>query len=884
MKQKKPASTREKPRAAPAQDVAVHRCRFVDWMPSSIECLAFGADCSRLALGRANGDIEIFSLGSSWQRELTIRGAAGMSARSLAWGDGSRLFSAGLDGFVYEWDLAALAPCRTLDVGASGIWAIDVHPGLGLIAAACEDGTVRLIRIGGEADGTNPPELSPGPTLGRHSARALCVSWQAGGPHLASGGADGSILLHHAPSRTTVQSMALPAVPGRGAVVWSVRLLADARSLLSGDSAGRVTVWDAKHGTVLTTFAEHEADVSCVAVDEDEGVCYAGGLDGKMICLQLHGRALGRAERTGGSAGGAGGVALARSKAPSSHWRWLFHSSRRIHTHDIKALVVCPVRGGMGAEEEPAELWAFSGGVDCTLCALPAAGTHATAAADNSAGVAAGGRGGGWPNATPRKLLPFPQAPSLSYADGSRALLCAHDARLQLWTLPPLATARSGTASGSGSSAGSKQQGGPPPSAASPPTAGGSARHVLDLLMGAGPVGGLARGPSSSRRGGSSAGLAPARHIMCSAISPDGQVLAASHERLRLWRVDGLGGADAAKPPAVRALALRDNGPLARGAQCTALAFGGTQIGGGGQVLFAAVLSQPPAVHALCCGTGRELCAPLPLPDAAAALGGSAEQPGGGKQSLKRARGGLALGAAASGTSGGGRSRHVQRLSLSADGTLLAAHEWALADSPGALGGGVHMLAVGGGGAALAHLSCVAQARLPSAVCALAFVPPPFAGGPRELFAVGCACLSVVLFDPSAVGHLKLVASFSVRAQLGSRLEPPLALLPAAMGASELVVVTPSALCRVELRTLADADAPAGADADAPRGPADYKRWRGSGRAKSLVPQPRVLDRYRPLLFAATTSQAELVVVERPWAAVMRALPPPVLRKRFGGA
>lgn len=62
----------------------------------------------------------------------------GSSVRSVTWGDDSRLFSAGLDGCIFEWDLGAMSPCRSLELSAGGIWAIDAHPVLGLIAAACE--------------------------------------------------------------------------------------------------------------------------------------------------------------------------------------------------------------------------------------------------------------------------------------------------------------------------------------------------------------------------------------------------------------------------------------------------------------------------------------------------------------------------------------------------------------------------------------------------------------------------------------------------------------------------------------------------------------------------------------------------------------------------
>lgn len=44
----------------------------------------------------------------------------------------------------------------------------------------------------------------------------------------------------------------------------------------------------------------------------------------------------------------------------------------------------------------------------------------------------------------------------------------------------------------------------------------------------------------------------------------------------------------------------------------------------------------------------------------------------------------------------------------------------------------------------------------------------------------------------------------------------------------------------------------------------------------------RVCRRYGPLLYAGFTEDSSLVVVERPWRAILDMLPPPLYRKKYG--
>ena len=74
----------------------VHRCRFVEYTPRAVHCIALhqGTHVLRAAVSRANADIEIWNITDTWHCERVIPGGEHMSVEALVW-SGDRLFSAG---------------------------------------------------------------------------------------------------------------------------------------------------------------------------------------------------------------------------------------------------------------------------------------------------------------------------------------------------------------------------------------------------------------------------------------------------------------------------------------------------------------------------------------------------------------------------------------------------------------------------------------------------------------------------------------------------------------------------------------------------------------------------------------------------------------------
>ncbi|CCF42358.1 hypothetical protein CH063_12385 [Colletotrichum higginsianum] len=125
----------------------LHRCRFVPYPPSAINALAFShpsarsknqAALSRLAVGRANGDIEIWNpLAGAWHQETVLRSGADRSVDGLVWVNDpddddttaalpgrSRLFSIGYTSAVTEWDLSTARPLRHASGQHGDIWTL----------------------------------------------------------------------------------------------------------------------------------------------------------------------------------------------------------------------------------------------------------------------------------------------------------------------------------------------------------------------------------------------------------------------------------------------------------------------------------------------------------------------------------------------------------------------------------------------------------------------------------------------------------------------------------------------------------------------------------------------------------------------------------------
>lgn len=302
----------------------VHRVRFFDYMPSAIRALAYNASAEKLALARADGSVEIFNFRDNYFQEKVIPGRDSRSIEALCW-VGGRLFSAGLNGEITEYDLEALRPRYSLDAYGGPVWSITSNAQGTHLAVGCEDGTVKLFEI-------LEDRIQFERHLSRQKGRIISLAWHPSGTQIAAGMMD-MIRVFDVASGHAVQRMlvdrAAGSAKGRECVVWSVVFLSN-HTLVSGDSAGKVQVWDGHTGTLVKTHLITKWDVLALSVSQDESSLVAGTSEGTVVQFQFLAPTLMQKDQ-----------------------EWVRTRTFKNHTHDVRSLVeigTAVVSGGMDTQ------------------------------------------------------------------------------------------------------------------------------------------------------------------------------------------------------------------------------------------------------------------------------------------------------------------------------------------------------------------------------------------------------------------------------------------------------------------------------------------------------------------------------------------------------
>lgn len=302
----------------------IHRCRFVDYTPHTITSIAFSHPSSltnvvsselRLAVGRSNGDIEIWNPKYNWTHELTLPGSRGRSIEGLCWAiqdkESPRLFSIGGSTYITEWDLSTGKPVTNYDCNAGIIWSIDVSKNSELLAVGCDDGSVVIVDISGGFG-----SLEHGFICQRQDSRVLSIKWHEN-DLLVGGCADARIRCWSARGETRgrlVGTMRVDKSKTESTLVWSVMVLSNHKQIVSGDSTGSIKFWDLETFTLLQNFKVHDADVLCLAKDVSEEKIFSGGVDRKIHQFNL----------------------IKTTKSV----KWVHSFNRLLHSNDIRSMSV----------------------------------------------------------------------------------------------------------------------------------------------------------------------------------------------------------------------------------------------------------------------------------------------------------------------------------------------------------------------------------------------------------------------------------------------------------------------------------------------------------------------------------------------------------------
>ncbi|BGP17760.1 hypothetical protein JCM10213_005342 [Rhodosporidiobolus nylandii] len=381
--------------------------------------------------------------------------------------EGVRLFGVGGVGSeLVEWEWGGPGSGQAVGMVKSTlptlppIFALAASRASSSLAIACEDSTIRILNImDGELELVSKIEVG-----GPGKVRALSLAW---GPpveapttgkerelspspsslpthfitpsesYLVAGCSNSTIRRFDVPASGAVQGiwrgglrMTLDRLKGEHTVVWAVAVLAEG-TVVSGDSMGNVKFWDGANGTQTQSFRAHKADVLALALGSDGTSLFTSGVDQKTTEFRL--------------------VTVASSRVhdlPAG--RWIQSSGRRLHSHDVRAIVISPPYSIPSPISSPASASAkkpvvpvmISAGLDLSLILTPVSAASSTSSSKK----------------TPQLKNPISDVPSTSFEstthrrasyvpqrsrpfavaggnEAPRLLICRRDRGVGIWRL-----------------------------------------------------------------------------------------------------------------------------------------------------------------------------------------------------------------------------------------------------------------------------------------------------------------------------------------------------------------------------------------------------------------------------------------------------------------
>ncbi|XP_039285245.1 U3 small nucleolar RNA-associated protein 4 homolog isoform X2 [Nilaparvata lugens] len=275
--------------------------------------------------------------------------------------------SADLQGFVREFDVVSLSEKASYPVSSGACHCIAISPDNTQLAAGTEGGFINIFQVGNG--------LFQVDKLLQWRNRTLCLSWNKNGEFLAAGSVN-EIVIWKMETGTILHTLKLPrrlkSVP---VIVWCLVFTED-DDVASGDSSGKLSIWNIHNGTCVQSFTDHHADILALALSEDKQGIYTTGVDTK---IQLYKR-----------------VYFTRKEKVE----WIRSGNFKFHSHDVNAIAVC--------EDDKI----FTGGVDSYLVASKL-----------------------YPLIFQR-YLPLPENKCVSVCENARCVLLRYQKHLEVWRLP----------------------------------------------------------------------------------------------------------------------------------------------------------------------------------------------------------------------------------------------------------------------------------------------------------------------------------------------------------------------------------------------------------------------------------------------------------------
>lgn len=187
-------------------------------------------------------------------------------------------------------------------------WCLDVNKSLDRIAVGTEEGYVNVYRLDNK-------EMTYEKLFDKQEGRILCCKYDHSGSTLVTGSIDTVRIWNTKTGQAIFRMNTGRQEAKKETIVWSLAVLRDL-TIISGDSRGRIIIWDGKLGTQLESIPALKADVLDVAVNDDENVFCCSGIDSLIKMYAL----------------------TEVKKENHMSKQWIKFIQRAVHDHDVRAL------------------------------------------------------------------------------------------------------------------------------------------------------------------------------------------------------------------------------------------------------------------------------------------------------------------------------------------------------------------------------------------------------------------------------------------------------------------------------------------------------------------------------------------------------------------